>query len=77
MILFHNFVKILVMNAKKKNIAKEPTEIYKVTSKNGVTSEELHPVLVQLIEKSKKEHEQGFSFSHEEAMQKIKLKFSI
>ena len=65
------------MNAKKKNIAKEPTEIYKVTSKNGVTSEELNPILVQLIEKSKKEHEQGLDLSHEEAMQKIKLKFPL
>ncbi|MFA9186638.1 hypothetical protein AAGV33_00895 [Flavobacterium sp. FBOR7N2.3] len=63
------------MNAKKKNIVKEPTEIYEATSKTRVLSEELNPILIQLIEKSKKEHEQGLDLSHEEAMQKIKLKF--
>lgn len=65
------------MNAKKKNIAKEPTEIYEATSKTRITSGELNPILVQLIEKSKKEHEQGLDLSHEEAMQKIKLKFPL
>lgn len=62
------------MNAKKKDIAKEPTEIYEASSKTGATSEELNPILAQLIEKSKKEHEQDLGFSHEEAMRKIKSK---
>lgn len=65
------------MNAKKKNIVKEPTKIYEAISKTGITSEELNPILVQLIEKSKKEHEQDLDLSHEEAMQKIKLKFPL
>ncbi|MNT97551.1 hypothetical protein D3C72_2399000 [compost metagenome] len=65
------------MNAKKKNIAKEPTVIYEATSKAGITSEELNPILIQLIEKSKKEYEQGLDLSHEEAKQKIKLKFPL
>ncbi len=64
------------MNAKKINIAKEPTVIYE-TSKTKITSEELNPILVQVIEKSKKEHEQGLDLSHDEAMQKIKLKFPL
>ena len=38
---------------------------------------QLNPILVQLIEKSKKNHQEGNVFSHEEAMKKIKLKYHL
>lgn len=54
------------------NKVEEPVTEYSLEKKTD--DSELHPVLVQLLEKSKKQHEQGLSFSHEEAMQKIKSK---
>ena len=63
------------MNSNKKNNAEEPAEAYEVTPKVDSNEEELHPILVQLIEKSKQEHEQGLGFSHEEAMRRIKVRF--
>ena len=63
------------MNSKKKNTVNEPSEVYETSPSTEANSEELHPILVQLIEKSKKEHEQGLVFSHEEAMSIIKLRF--
>ncbi|MCZ8197267.1 MAG: hypothetical protein O9267_06655 [Flavobacterium sp.] len=54
------------------NKVEEPATEYSLEKKTD--DSELHPVLVQLLEKSKKQHEQGLSFSHEEAMQKIKSK---
>lgn len=65
----------LSMTSKKKNTINEPSEVYETTSKVETTSEELHPVLVKLLEKSIKEHEEGKVFSHEEARQMIKSKF--
>ena len=43
------------MTSKKKNTINEPSEVYETTSKVETTSEELHPVLVKLLEKSIKE----------------------
>ena len=63
------------MTSKKKNKIEEPAEAYEVTPKSEVSSEELHPVLVQLLEKSKKEIAEGKGIPHEEAMKMIKLKF--
>ena len=63
------------MNSNKKNSAKEPAEAYEVTPKVNCIEEELDPVLVKLIEKSKQEHEQGLGFSNEEAMRRIKARF--
>lgn len=54
------------------NKVEEPATEYSLEKKTD--DSELHPILVQLLEKSKKQHEQGLSFSHEEAMQKIKSK---
>ena len=34
-----------------------------------------HPLFAKVLEKSKKQHEDGLGFSHEEAMRRIKLKF--
>lgn len=55
------------MDSKNKSKVDESTEIYEVTKKE-VISEELHPVLVQMIEKSKENHRLGNVFSHDEAM---------
>jgi predicted transcriptional regulator len=63
------------MTSKKKNRIEEPTETYDVTPTNEVTSEELHPVLIQLIEKGLKEIEEGKTFTNEEVMRMTKEKF--
>ena len=63
------------MTSKKKNKIEEPTEAYEVTPKSEVSSEELHPVLVQLLEKSIKEIEEGKTFTHEEVMRMTKEKY--
>ena len=65
------------MNSKNKNTLNEPSEVYQPTSNVEATSEELHPVLSKLLEKSKKEYEEGNFFSHDEARQIIKSKFSF
>lgn len=63
------------MTSKKKNRIEEPTEAYEVTPKDEVTSEELHPVLLQLIEKGLKEIEEGKTFTHDEVMRMTKEKY--
>ncbi len=62
------------MDSKKINKTEEPAEVYEI-SKKEVSSDDLHPVLVQLLEKSKKEIAEGKGIPHEEAMKMIKLKF--
>ena len=63
------------MNSKRKNIAKEPSEVYQTSSKTNVDSEELHPVLVKLLEKSMGQANKGELLSTEEVMKKAKEKF--
>jgi len=63
------------MNSKKKNIAKEPSQVYETIP--NVSNEELHPVLLKLIEKSIQESEEGKVISHEEAMRRIKEKIAF
>jgi hypothetical protein len=65
------------MTTKKKNKIEEPADAYEVTPTNEVTSEELHPVLVQLLEKSIKEIEDGKTSSHEEVMKRFREKFPL
>jgi hypothetical protein len=65
------------MTSKKKNKIEEPTEAYEVTPKSEVSSEELHPVLVQLLEKSIKEIEEGKTSTHEEVMKRFREKFPL
>ena len=65
------------MTSKKKNKIEEPIEAYEVTPTNEVTSEELHPILVQLLEKSIKEIEEGKTSSHEEVMKRFREKFPL
>ena len=63
------------MTSKKKNILNEPSEVYQPTPKVELTSEELHPDLVKLIEKSKQDAIDGKGISHEEMKKRIKLKY--
>ncbi len=54
----------------------EPASVYETESKSTTNqSEELHPILLKLIEKGKRESELGLGIPHEEAMRRIKLKF--
>lgn len=59
----------------KKNKVEEPTENYQIESANEVQSEELHPILVALLEKSIKEADEGKTFTHEEVMKMTKEKY--
>ena len=63
------------MTSKKKNGVNEPSEVYQPTPKVELTSEELNPVLVKLIEKSKQDSFDGKGISHEEMKNIIKLKY--
>ena len=63
------------MNSKKKNIFQEPSEVYEVTPKSDLTSEELHPILIQLLEKGIKEADEGKLIPHEEVMKRFREKF--
>lgn len=63
------------MNSKKKNIVNDPAEVYEGTPTNDVNLEELHPVLVQLLEKSINEIKEGKTFTHEEVMRMTKEKY--
>ena len=52
----------------------EPTIQYNVEEKIYTNIED-HQLFAKVIEKSKKQHEDGLGFSHEEAMRRIELKF--
>jgi hypothetical protein len=64
------------LDHENKNINKveEPIVEYNV-EKNAVQKEELHPVLVKLLEKSIKNHEEGNVISHDDAMRRIKERY--
>ena len=65
--------KNLSMNSNKKNIAKEPSEVYQTIP--DVNAQELHPVLVKLLEKSIQEANEGKLIPHDEVMKRAKEKF--
>jgi hypothetical protein len=62
------------MNSKKKNIAKEPSQVYETIP--NVSNEDLDPVLLKLLEKAIQESKEGKVISHEEAMRRIKEKIA-
>jgi hypothetical protein len=62
------------MSSKKKNILNESSEVYETSSKT--ITEELHPVLIKLLEKAAQEASEGKFISHEEAMRRIKEKIA-
>lgn len=58
------------------NRVEEPvTAFEKPAAYSSEEEEEMHPVLVQLLEKALKESEQGLGISHEEMMKKVKAKY--
>ena len=63
------------MDSKKKNKIEEPSEIYEATQNNEATSEELHPVLIQLLEKSIQDAKEGKGIPHEDVMRRMKEKY--
>ena len=65
------------MTSKKKNRIEEPTEAYEVTPTNEVTSEELHPVLIQMLEIGLRQIELGQTKPHEQVMAEMKKKYNF
>ncbi len=60
----------------KPDFLQEPaTEYIKAENYTSEEEEELHPILIQLLEKAIKESEQGLGISHEEMMRKVKEKY--
>jgi hypothetical protein len=61
---------------KKQESVQEPESIYG-TENNLISNntEELHPILVKLIEQSKAESKAGMGIPHEEVMQRMKLRY--
>lgn len=63
------------MDSKRKNIAKEPSEVYETSQKANVNQEEMHPILVKLLEKSIEQADRGEVLSTEEVMKRAREKF--
>lgn len=63
------------MDSKRKNIAKEPSEVYETSQKANVNQEEMHPILAKLLEKSIEQADRGEVLSTEEVMKKAREKF--
>ncbi|MGV9002747.1 hypothetical protein [Flavobacterium sp.] len=61
----------------KKNQAEEPTENDQIEPKNEVQTEELHAVLVQLIDLGKEQSRQGLGKPHAQVMEEMKKKYNI
>ncbi len=60
----------------KKDLFQEPvTEYLKVENSTSEEEEEFHPILIQLLEKAKRESKLGLGISQEEAMLRIKEKY--
>lgn len=65
------------MSKKEINKIEEPSEIYEATQNNEATSEELHPVLIQLLEIGLKQIENGEVKTHDEVMADMKKKYKF
>ena len=65
------------MSKKEINKIEEPSEIYEVTQNNEATSDELHPVLIQLLEIGLKQIENGEVKTHDEVMADMKKKYKF
>jgi hypothetical protein len=61
---------------KKQDAVQEPEAVYG-TGNDLISNdpEELHPILVKLIEQSKAESEAGMGIPHEEVMRRVKLRY--
>jgi hypothetical protein len=58
----------------KQQSVEEPSIEYNVEEKVYANIED-HPLFIKVIEKSKKQHEEGLGISHEEMMRRVKEKF--
>ena len=65
------------MNSKKTNKVKEPAAVYEVIPKSEVAVEELHPVLIKMIEIGLKQIELGQTKPHEQVMAEMKKKYNF
>ena len=65
------------MSKKENKKVEEPTETYELTSKNGETVQDLHPILEKLLEKGLSQIQNGEVRSHEEVMAKMKKKYKF
>ncbi len=65
------------MSKKEINKVEEPSEVYELTQKNDLVSDDLHPVLIQLLEKGLKQIENGDVRTHEEVMAEMKKKYKF
>ncbi|WP_299519526.1 hypothetical protein, partial [uncultured Flavobacterium sp.] len=59
---------------KDMNKVEEPITDYNLDTK-VVQEEELHPILIKLLEKSIQDSKEGKGISHEEMQKRIKLKY--
>jgi len=59
----------------KKDKFHEPISDHQVNENSEVDSDEMHPVLKQLLEQSIKEADAGLGVPHEEVMKRIKEKY--
>ena len=61
---------------KNPDFLQEPaTEYINAENYTSEEEEEMHPILIQLLEKAIKESEQGLGISHDEMMRKVKEKY--
>ena len=63
------------MNSKKKNIVKEPSEVYKTIP--NIINEEMDPILLKLIDNSKQDAKNGKGSTTEEVIKRVSEKFSF
>jgi hypothetical protein len=60
------------------DLAQEPTTDYKKGTDFSIDNEEeMHPILVQLLEKALKESEQGLGRPHKEVWAEMKAKYNF
>lgn len=64
------------MDSKKKNITKEPAEVYETSQKTYANIED-HPLFAKVIEKSIQQAENGETYTTEEVMKRAKERFSF
>lgn len=65
------------MSKKQINRLKEPSEVFETTPKSDSVSEDLHPVLVQMLEIGLKQIELGQTKLHEQVMAEMKKKYNF
>lgn len=65
------------MENKKKNIVKEPADIYEVSKKDELVSNELNPVLIQMLQIGLKQIELNHTKPHHQVMEEMKRKYNF